>query len=299
MLRNMMKNQERSVLDQYMEEISKYEPLSPEEEIKLTKKIRQGDQEAFNKLIESNTGFVISQAKKWRKSRVGMSLIDIIQAGNIGLIKAATRFDETRGFKFISYAVWWVNQQILEQFGDKYFLTRRSPPHIVVQNKKVAILREKLENEYQHPLPPSFIDAGYLRRYGQPHNNISPSKLAFYKSATLTPTKTPHEKDRLSLLEILTDSNSEDPTSFIKEDSLKIICNEILNSLTKRQREIVERSWGLNGFRKMNYHEIGIELKITHQSAQQTYGKARTFLRRNKKTFEKIYGPINVSALKH
>lgn len=266
------KNNDRSVLilEKYLEEIGETNPLKPEEEIELAKKIQQGDQKSLDKLIKANLRFVISVAKQYQNQ--GLTMGDLINEGNLGLIKAARRFDETRGFKFISYAVWWIRQSILQALAEQSRVVRL-PLNRVGALNKIAKTSSNLEQEYERAASPEEIAEELemdvaevleaMKISGRHLSMDSPFKLG--------------EDNRL--LDVLKDDKQPPPDMELQIDSLKTDIDMVLNSLTEREASVVRLYFGLNRETALTLEEIGELFNLTRERVRQIKEKAICKLR--------------------
>ena len=281
------------VLDKYFEDIKSMDgttPLTCEEEVDLTKKIKNGDKHAADKLCKANLRFVITVAKKYQGR--GMELKDLINEGNLGLIRAAERFDETRGFKFTSYAVWWISQKILAALNDQPKMIRI--PH----NQNMAMMDIKkisgrFEQEYGRK--PSRNEIIIL--CGQ-QKNLSASKVTTaldnMPMTTVSFLETPlsnQEDDDGRLLDIMTDENSPSPDKDIDLDFVKNkIKNSILYNLSEEEREVIKLSYGLYlDYELTSYEEIGYRLNLTGEKVKKIKARALQKLRYRLKDLETYY----------
>jgi len=257
-------------LDQYLQEISEVPLLSPEEEIKLAKRIKQGDQEALEKLTKANLRFVVSVAKQYQNQ--GLSLEDLINEGNLGLIKAAKRFDETRGFKFISYAVWWIRQSILQALAEQSRVVRLPLNRVGIINKIGKVLNS-LEQEFERE-PSTAEIAEQLK--------MSPSEVSdtLRISARHLSLDAPfNDREDSHLLDVIQDEEEPSPDTALMKESLKIEVERVLATLTKREAEIVRLYFGLGIDRPLTLEEIGEKFNLTRERVRQIKEKAIRKLR--------------------
>jgi RNA polymerase primary sigma factor len=257
-------NRESPSLDKYLQEIAKEPMITIEEETELARRIREGDQRAFEKLVRSNLRFVVSVAKQYQ--RQGIALPDLINEGNLGLIKAAQRFDETRGFKFISYAVWWIRQSILQSIAEKGRIVRLPLNQVgAIQRIHRATIRFEQEHD-RNPSPEELADT-----MGIPVERILVSlPLASREVSLDTPLG---ENDEHSMVDVMVNNSSPDPEEEIKDESLqKDICR-VLHSMSRREEEIIKRSFGI-GSSPQTMEEIGRQLKLTRERVRQVREKA-------------------------
>jgi len=262
-------------LDQYFEEISKEQLLAPKEEIELTVRARQDDQEALDKLLRSNLRFVVSVAKKYQNH--GLSLEDLISEGNIGLIKAAKRFDETRGFKFISYAVWWIRQSILQAISQQSRLVRL-PLNKVDALTKMHKIYQELEKEFdREPTTQEIAEAMELTK-----SEIEETMMAAGREISVDVPR--GENDDSSLLEILPEEDGVNPEDELKEESLHHEIERALSSLDKREAEIIRLYFGIATDQPKTLEQIGQEYNLTRERIRQIKEKALRKLRHASRT---------------
>ncbi|MFW5890454.1 MAG: sigma-70 family RNA polymerase sigma factor, partial [Marinilabiliaceae bacterium] len=231
-------NRESPSLDKYLHEIGKVHLISAEEEVALAKKIKQGDEKALGLLINSNLRFVVSVAKQYQNQ--GLSLPDLINEGNLGLIKAAQRFDETRGFKFISYAVWWIRQSILQALAEQARIVRL-PLNKIGSVNKVNNTFSKLEQEFQRePTPEEIAELLDMA----PKDVKEALKVANRHVSMDAPLK-PDEEN--TLYDVLLSSESTSPDAEMVDSSLKKEIERSLSTLSAREADIIRLYYGLNG----------------------------------------------------
>ncbi|MEZ5054608.1 MAG: sigma-70 family RNA polymerase sigma factor [Chitinophagales bacterium] len=259
-------------IDKYLSEISKLPMLSEEEEVIIAKKIREGDTAAMEKLINSNLRFVVSVAKQYQNQ--GLSLNDLINEGNVGLIKAASKFDETKGFKFISYAVWWIRQSILQALIEQPRVVRLPMNKATIYNK---IQRAIVEFEQNYQREPSNDELAELLE-------MKPDELAMLR-ATLTfhlSIDTPiNEDDDTTSLDMMSDNSISTPDSLLIDESLHEELEHALEALTEREAEIVRYYFGINEFNQSySLDEIGIKMHLTRERVRQVKDKAIRKMRR-------------------
>jgi RNA polymerase primary sigma factor len=262
-------NRESQSLDKYLHEISKVELISANEEVILAKKIREGDQMALEKLTKANLRFVVSVAKQYQHK--GISLGDLINEGNTGLIKAATRFDETRGFKFISYAVWWIRQSIIQALAEQSRIVRL-PLNRVNSLSKIFKTFSLLEQEYQREPTAEELAEVLDMRTEDVANNIKISGQQVSMDAPIL------SGEDMSLLDIL-ENDHKTPDSDLMMDSLRGEIKRALSTLTQRESDVIAFYFGLNGKNKMNLEEIGEKFGLTRERVRQIKEKATRRLR--------------------
>lgn len=260
----------------YLEDIGKTPLISKEEEVELTKKIKAGDERAFEKLVKANLRFVVSVAKQYQNQ--GMLLIDLINEGNIGLIKATRRFDETRGFKFISYAVWWIRQAILMALAEQSRIVRL-PLNRVGTLHKIGKITQRL-TQYHERHPSVFEIADELNLSEQEVSGtirIHSEHLSLHQPVD-------GDEDHL-LIDTLEDELQQDelqpkPDESLLSESLKLDIKRALNSLLKREAEVLLLYFGLNGETPMTLDEIGQNFNLTRERIRQIKEKAFKRLRK-------------------
>lgn len=265
-------NRESKAVDQYLTDVSNIPMIDPGEEVKLSQRIKEGDMEALDRLVRANLRFVISVAKQYQNR--GLALGDLINEGNIGLIKAAMRFDETRGFKFISYAVWWIRQSIMQATAEHGRLVRMPLNRITTltqinnisatleQQKERTPVNEEIAKELEVPL--ESIDTT-LKGAGQ----------TLSLEAPLT------EEEEGSLLNVMPDDQEPSPDSELIIESLEKEMKTLLNHLKPKEQAILGLYYGLNGYKRLSLDEIGQELELTRERVRQLRDRA---LRRLQKT---------------
>jgi RNA polymerase primary sigma factor len=257
-------------ISMYLAEIGKFNPLPPEREVELAIRIQDDDERAIKELVEANLRFVVSVAKKYQGN--GLSLADIINEGNMGLIKAAKRFDHTRGFKFISYAVWWIRQSILQALAEQSRLIRL-PLNRVGTITKITRAAEKLEAEVErqpkgeeigNQLEMSGDEVLMAMQYSRRHSSLnSPFQ----------------EGENSSLLDVIEDSEAEEPEMKIMMESMKEEVGGALETLSDRERVVLEMYFGINRDSAMTLNEIGEEFDLTRERVRQIKEKAIQRLR--------------------
>jgi len=240
-------------LENYLREIGEVRLLTPEEEIDLAQKIKQNDQKALKRLVSANLRFVVSVAKSYQN--YGLSLEDLINEGNLGLMKAAYRFDETRGFKFISYAVWWIKQSILQAIAEQSRLVRL-PLNRVGTLTKIGKVYSMLEQEFEREPTPEEI-----------------ANVLEVDSGDITDT-----------IKMATRSVSMDSHSEVMGESLKEEVNHILSTLTAREARILKLYFGLDGEKPHTLEEIGVKFKLTRERVRQIKEKALRRLRHSSRS---------------
>ena len=257
-------NRESASLDKYLQEIGREELVSPEEEVELAQRIRQGDQVALEKLTRANLRFVVSVAKQYQNQ--GLSLPDLINEGNLGLIKAAEKFDETRGFKFISYAVWWIRQSILQALAEQSRIVRLPLNQVGSLNKiNKALGRFEQENERQ-PSTQELADMIDI-----PKDKIDDTLMVSGRHVSMDAPFVDGEDN--SLLDVLPNDDSPMADRGLNKESLSTEVERALQVLTPREREIIKCFFGI-GCQEMTLEEIGENLDLTRERVRQIKEKA-------------------------
>ena len=266
-------NRETLSLDKYLQEISKVDLLSPEGEAELAGRIKQGDDQALEKLIKANLRFVVSVSKQYQNQ--GLSLPDLINEGNLGLIKAAKRFDETRGFKFISYAVWWILQSILQALAEQARVVRLPLNKIGSINKINKVFTE-LEQKFERE--PTINELAQTLE-------LAPKdvKEAIKNTARHLSMDAPLSNNELdsNMYDILLNKDSISPDKEFIMDSLRREIERVLNTLTAREADILRLFFGLRGYHQHTLEEIGERFDLTRERVRQIKEKA---IRRLKNT---------------
>jgi len=266
---------ENQSLDRYFQEIGKVELLTPDEEVDLAKKIKQGDELALQKLINANLRFVVSVAKQYQNQ--GLPLSDLINEGNLGLIKAAKKFDETKGFKFISYAVWWIRQSILQALGDHARIVRLPLNRIGALNK-IAKAYNELEQTYERTpnveelskeLEMDVNEVSYALEIAGRHISMD---AAF------------SDDNDNSLLDVIQNDNQPEPDSTLMKESLKNEIDLALSTLTEREAIVIRYYFGLDTEYSLTLEELGEKLNLTRERVRQIKEKAVRRLRHASKS---------------
>ena len=266
-------NRESASLERYLQEIGKEEMISVEEEVELAQRIRKGDKKALERLTRANLRFVVSVAKQYQNQ--GLSLADLINEGNLGLMKAAEKYDETRGFKFISYAVWWIRQSILQAIAEQSRIVRLPLNQIGSVTK---INRELNRFEQEHERRPSIEEIA--ERTDLPQDKID---NAMSSNTHQVSVDAPFADDEdSSLLDVLVNDNSPMADRQLVLDSLKSEIDQALKVLSERERQVVEAFFGINQ-PDMTLEEIGSRFGLTRERVRQIKEKAIRKLRANTK----------------
>ncbi len=257
-------NRESASLDKYLQEIGREELVTPDEEVELAQRIRKGDQEALEKLTRANLRFVVSVAKQYQNQ--GLSLPDLINEGNLGLIKAAEKFDETRGFKFISYAVWWIRQSILQALAEQSRIVRLPLNQVGSLNKiNKALTRFEQENERQ----PTNEELSEM--IDVPKDKISDTLRVGSRHVSVDAPFVEGEDN--SLLDVLPNDDSPSADRGLVNESLNTEIERALSTLTDREREIIKSFFGI-GCQEMTLEEIGERFGLTRERVRQIKEKA-------------------------
>jgi RNA polymerase primary sigma factor len=265
-------NREQQSLDKYLTEISKLDMITIDQEIELARRIKDGDQIALQKLAKANLRFVVSVAKQYQNN--GMTLGDLINEGNVGLIRAASRFDETRGFKFISYAVWWIRQAIMQALAEQS-RTVRLPLNRVSSLSKIARATAALEQKFEREPTAEELATVLEMNESEIADNKQLSGRAISMNAPLM------EGEDNSLLDMLSDKEGETPDQELVLNSLKQEISRSLSSLTIREADVIISYFGLNGTQALTLEEIGDKFSLTRERVRQIKEKAIRRLRHN------------------
>jgi RNA polymerase primary sigma factor len=262
-------------LDNYYKEIGEVRLLSPDEEIELAKQIKQNDRKALEKLVNANLRFVVSVAKSYQNK--GLSLEDLINEGNLGLIKAAYRFDETRGFKFISYAVWWIRQSILQAIGEKTRLIRL-PLNRVNTLTKIGRVHSHLEQKFERaPIHEEIAQA----------LAVDPDDISYTiekGTFSVSMDSTINSNTNRRLIDIMQTQDEPNPDSKVLEQSLTEEVNIMLDTLTNREARILKLYYGLDGEKSHTLAEVGAIYKLTRERIRQIKEKSLGKLRHNSRS---------------
>mgnify|MGYP000302073550 FL=1 len=258
-------NREITSLDKYLQEIGRLEMISPEGEVKLAQRIKAGDQIALEKLTKANLRFVVSVAKQYQNQ--GMSLPDLINEGNLGLIKAAQRFDETRGFKFISYAVWWIRQSILQALAEQSRIVRL-PLNKISSLNKITKAYAQLEQKYERtPNAGEVADALDI-----PLAEVSENLRNGGKHLSMDAPLASDEEN--NMYDFMKSEDGSTPESELMYESLKKEINRALSTLTPKEGDIIKMFFGLEGYPPMTLDEIGEKFDLTRERVRQIKEKA-------------------------
>lgn len=254
-------NRESKSLDKYLQDISKVSLITAEEEVELAQRIREGDQAALEKLTNANLRFVVSVAKQYQNQ--GLTLPDLINEGNVGLVKAAKRFDETRGFKFISYAVWWIRQSILQALAEQSRVVRLPLNKIGVINK---INKAYSHLEQVHQRPP---DAEEIAK--ELEMTVSQVKVAVKNSGRHLSMDAPFREgeNESNLYDVLSSGESPKPDKDLMRDSLNVEINRALETLSQREADVIRLNYGLGDQPAMTLQEIGETFDLSRERVRQ------------------------------
>jgi RNA polymerase primary sigma factor len=264
-------NRESQSLEKYLQEIGKVDLISPEDEVKLAMRIREGDQLALDRLVKANLRFVVSVAKQYQNQ--GLTLPDLINEGNLGLIKAALRFDETRGFKFISYAVWWIRQSILQSLAEQSRIVRL-PLNKVGLTNRISKAYQQLEQEYEREPTPE--ELANLLEIGIDEVTATMS-VGFRHISMDTPLS---DGEDGTLLDLMENPNAEKTDEkLVHHESLRMEIERSLRTLTERQKEVVCYFFGIGVDHPLSLEDIGERFHLTRERVRQIKDKAITKLR--------------------
>jgi len=263
-------NRESQSLDKYLQEIGKVDLITTEVEVELARRIREGDQIALEKLTKANLRFVVSVAKQYQNN--GLTLGDLINEGNLGLIKAAKRFDEKRGFKFISYAVWWIRQSIMQALAEQSRIVRL-PLNRVGSLSKIAKTFSDLEQKFQREPSTEEIAEVIGVTTEEVQSNLKVSGRHVSMDAPFV------QGEENSLLDVLSDANESTPDAALMADSLTKEVQRALSTLTPRESQVLGLYFGLNNNNAMTLEEIGEKFSLTRERVRQIKEKATRRLR--------------------
>lgn len=256
-------------LECYLQDISKEDMVSTDEEVELAKRIRQGDKDALERLVKANLRFVVSVAKQYQGQ--GLELTDLINEGNVGLINAAMKFDETRGFKFISYAVWWVRQSILQALADKSRLVRLPLNQIGYVSKVNHFYHDFMQKNNRAPSLDEVADA-----LGMEKSKVNAALLTSGKHISMNAPLIDDEDS--CLLDLLTNDDKGNADSSLISDSLKEEVHHALDLLPERESQVIRMYFGINT-PELSLEEIGEKLNLSRERVRQIKEKALTLLR--------------------
>ena len=263
-------NRESQSLDKYLQEIGKVELLTAEEEIALAVQIKSGESSALEKLTKANLRFVVSVAKQYQNQ--GLSLGDLINEGNLGLIKAAKRFDETRGFKFISYAVWWIRQSILQALAEQSRIVRLPLNRIGALNK-IGKAYSNLEQEFEREPNASELANELDMDVTEVSDTLKISGRHVSMDAPFS-----HGEEN-SLLDVMENEDQPSPDNTLISESLKVEIERALSTLSEREMEVIRLYYGINKEHSLTLEEIGEKFNLTRERVRQIKEKAIRRLR--------------------
>jgi RNA polymerase primary sigma factor len=258
-------NRETASLDKYLQEIGKVELITAEEEVELARRIKNGDKEALEKLTKANLRFVVSVSKQYQNQ--GLSLPDLINEGNLGLIKAAQRFDETRGFKFISYAVWWIRQSILQALAEQSRIVRL-PLNKIGSINKINKAYAKLEQE--HEREPDALEIAEMLDI--PESEVKESIRNSGRHISMDAPLIQDEEN--TLYDVLRSDDTNTPEKELMVESLRKEIDRAISTLTPREADVVRLYFGLNSKHPMTLEEIGEKFDLTRERVRQIKEKA-------------------------
>jgi RNA polymerase primary sigma factor len=260
-------NRETASLDKYLLEIGRVELITAEEEVELARRIRMGDQKALDRLTKANLRFVVSVAKQYQNQ--GLTLPDLINEGNLGLIKAAQRFDETRGFKFISYAVWWIRQSILQSLAEQARIVRlplNKIGSISKINKAYSELEQRLERA---PSADELAEALEIST-----EEVKQALASAGRHVSMDAPLRDDDESSSSMYDVLQGNTLVSPENNLITDSLKKEINRSISTLTPREGDVVKLFFGLDGYSPMSLDEIGARFDLTRERVRQIKEKA-------------------------
>jgi len=260
-------NRETASLDKYLQEIGKEDLISADEEVELAMKIRNGDRKALERLTRANLRFVVSVAKQYQNQ--GLTLPDLINEGNLGLIKAAERFDETRGFKFISYAVWWIRQSILQALAEQARIVRL-PLNKIGTINKINKAYSELEQRFERPPSAEELSEFLDVSPEEVRQSLSNSGRHVSMDAPLSE----NDESSSSMYDVLPNNYMNSPEKDLVTDSLRKDIERSLSTLTMREGEVVRLYYGLNGRYPLTLEEIGEQFDLTRERVRQIKEKA-------------------------
>lgn len=264
-------NRESASLEKYLQEIGKEEMISAEEEAELAQRIRKGDQEALERLTRANLRFVVSVAKQYQNQ--GLSLSDLINEGNLGLLKAAERFDETRGFKFISYAVWWIRQSILQAIAEQSRIVRLPLNQVSSVNKINQMLTKFEQENERRPSVDEIAEKTEL-----PHEKVDEAMMINSRHVSVDAPFVEGEEN--SLLDVLVNDDAPMADRQLVVESLRAEIGDMLKTLNERERRVVKAFYGI-GEPELTLEEIGNKYGLTRERVRQIKEKAIRRLRNN------------------
>jgi RNA polymerase primary sigma factor len=259
-------NRETASLDKYLQEIGRVDLITAEEEVELAKRIKEGDHSALERLVKANLRFVVSVSKQYQNQ--GLTLPDLINEGNLGLIKAAQRFDETRGFKFISYAVWWIRQSILQALAEQSRIVRL-PLDKIGSINKINRAFSDLEQKYGRPPTPEEIAESLDITIEEVKQSIKNSGRHLSMDAPLK-----DSEDSNNMYEVMSSDSSPKPDKILMNESLRKEIERSLSTLTPREADVIRLYFGLSGKHPMTLEEIGEKIDLTRERVRQIKEKS-------------------------
>lgn len=268
-------NRDSQSLDKYLTEISREDMINAEQEVELAKRIKKGDQRALEKLVRANLRFVVSVSKQYQNQ--GLTLPDLINEGNLGLIKAAQRFDETRGFKFISYAVWWIRQSILQAIAEQSRIVRL-PLNQVGSLNKINKAFAQLEQRYERPPVADELASALEIPEEKVKDTMSVSGRHVSVDAPLK------EDEDFSLLDLISNNESPSADGDLMRESLQKEIERSLETLTERERDVIRLFFGIGMNHGLTLEEIGDKFDLTRERVRQIKEKAIRRLRQNSRS---------------
>ena len=271
-------NRESLSLDKYLHEISKYDLITGEEEAQLAEKIRMGDYNALDRLIKANLRFVVSVAKQYQNQ--GLTLPDLINEGNIGLIKAAKRFDETKGFKFISYAVWWIRQSILQSLAEHSRIVRLPLNKITTANKVNRAFYQLLQRYHREPSIKEIAE----------ELKIAPKdvqKVISGRERNISMDAPINDDEKMNMYSIIINDSSDSPEKEMIKQSLTSELKRVLATLPFRESEIIKQYYGIEMQHPLTLEEIGLNFDITRERVRQLKSRTLKILKRKSKILKK------------
>ncbi len=265
-------NRESKSLDQYLQEIGKVDLLTPDQEVELARRIKKGDRIALETLTRANLRFVVSVAKQFQNQ--GLSLGDLINEGNLGLIKAAQRFDETRGFKFISYAVWWIRQSIMQAIAEHSRIVRL-PLNRVGSLGKIGKAYRDLEQEYERKPTTSEL----AQELDMSADEVAYALQIAGRHVSMDAPLKDGDDSKNSLIDIMANDDQPTPDNTLMRESLKNEVASILSTLSEKEAEVIRLYFGINSERSATLEEIGEKFNLTRERVRQIKEKALRNLR--------------------
>lgn len=264
-------NRESQSIDKYLHEISKVDLITAQEEVELARRIREGDQVALEKLTKANLRFVVSVAKQYQGQ--GLPLNDLINEGNLGLVKAAQKFDETRGFKFISYAVWWIRQSILQAIAEQSRVVR-VPLNRTGEFRKTLKVFSELEQRFNREPTPEEIAEEMEVSVKEVRDSLNLAKKHVSMDAPMI------QGEENSLLDVLENGNERDPDEGLFDSALRTDLRRVLDHLPERNAEVIRLYYGLDGQEPMTLEDIGAKYNLTRERVRQLKEKGLSKLRK-------------------